>query len=422
MGERSRGTGPASAVAATSAGSRTRHSAGAYGVAVMLRHPWQRVALAMFAVGWGANQFAPMLVVYRDELGLSAQTRALLFGVYALGLIPGLLLGGTASDRWGRRAVTLPFVVLSPLATLVLVLLRHETGGLAAGRLAAGVCSGIVFSAASAWVAELSAGEAEGTGARRAAVALSAGFGTGPLVAGLVAEWAPDPLWVPYLPHLALGVLAALLLLAAPEPPGERRGAGPLVRVPAVTRTRRFATAVAPVAPWVFGCAAISVAYLPGEVGGGGGAAAFAGITTGLTLGTGVVIQPLARRLDDRRALSAGALGLVFAIAGTAIGILALTQASRMLVLVGAPVFGAGYGFCLVSGLRETERLSAPDERGATVAIFYALTYLGFAAPYVLGLLDSAGTGPRGAVAAAGAAALACLLVVTAALRRAPAR
>lgn len=388
----------------------------------MLRHPWQRVTLAMFAVGWGANQFSPLLVVYRDELGLSAQTRALLFGVYALGLIPGLLLGGTASDRWGRRAVTVPFVVLSPLASVVLMVLREDTLGLGAGRLLAGVCSGVVFSAASAWVAELSAGEAEGTGARRAAIALSAGFGTGPLVAGLVAEWAPDPLWVPYLPHVVLGALASVLLLAAPEPtpgPAARRGAGRLIRVPAVTRSRRFATAVAPVAPWVFGCAAISVAFLPGEVGGAsGGDVAFAAVTTGLTLGTGVFIQPFARRLDDRRPLSGGVAGLLFSAAGVAIGILALTQDSRLIVLLGAPAFGAGYGFCLVSGLRETERLSDPAERGATVAVFYALTYLGFAAPYLLGLLSDAGLHERGALAVAGAAALLSLAVLAVALRR----
>ncbi|WP_354702121.1 hypothetical protein DSM112329_02474 [Paraconexibacter sp. AEG42_29] len=385
----------------------------------MLRHPWQRVTLAMFAVGWGANQFAPMLVVYRDELGLSAQTRSLLFGIYAVGLIPGLLIGGTASDRWGRRAVTVPFVLLSPLATLLLVLLRHDTVGLGAARLLVGVCSGVVFGAASAWVAELSTGEAEGTGARRAAVALSAGFGTGPLVAGLVGEWAPHPLWVPYLPHIVLGTVAAALLLSAPEPPGVRRGAGPLIRIPLVTRTRRFLTAVAPVAPWVFGCAAISVAFLPGEIGGGtSGAVAFAGITTGVTLGTGVLIQPLARRMDDRRALSGGVAGLLFALAGTGVGILALTLDSRAVVLLGAPLLGAGYGFCLVSGLRETERLSAPDERGATVSIFYALTYLGFAVPYLLGLLSSLGTGERGALVVTAGVAVACLLVVSAALRR----
>src|ERR1700728_1704814 len=34
--------------------------------------PWVKIAFAMFAVGWGANQFSPMLIVYRHELGLSA--------------------------------------------------------------------------------------------------------------------------------------------------------------------------------------------------------------------------------------------------------------------------------------------------------------------------------------------------------------
>jgi len=45
---------------------------------------WVRIAFAMFAVGWGANQFSPMLIVYRHELGLGAGAVAALFLVYAL--------------------------------------------------------------------------------------------------------------------------------------------------------------------------------------------------------------------------------------------------------------------------------------------------------------------------------------------------
>ena len=29
---------------------------------------WMTIAFAMFSVGWGANQFAPMLIVYRHAL------------------------------------------------------------------------------------------------------------------------------------------------------------------------------------------------------------------------------------------------------------------------------------------------------------------------------------------------------------------
>lgn len=368
---------------------------------------WQRVALAMFAVGWGANQFTPLLIAYRDELDMSVQTRAFLFGVYAAGLVPALLVGGAASDRWGRRAVVVPFVAISPLASVLLVVEHESTVGLAIGRLLAGACSGVVFSAATAWVAEVSE---SGAGARRAAIALSAGFGAGPFVAGLVAELAPHPLQVPYLAHVVLGVVALVLLLPVAGPRPDHVVLRPLVRFPAVTRGRRFLLVVAPSAPWVFGCAAIAIAYLPGEIGGShDGDLALVAVLAGLTLGTGVLIQGVARRLDDRRPLLAGQVGMVACLVGIALGVVALATDARLLLLVVGPILGAAYGCVLVSGLRETERLSALDERGATVAVFYALTYLGFAFPYVLGAL---GGGIPALIAAGGVAAV-CLVVVT---------
>ncbi len=173
---------------------------------------WARIAFGMFAVGWGANQFSPMLIVYRHELSLSAAGVAGLFAVYGVALIPALLVAGPVSDRYGRRPVVLPLVALSPIATLLLILGSRDLAMIAAGRALAGVCSGVVFGAATAWVQELS----HGAGMRRAALALSAGFGLGPVIAAILAQWAPAPLHVPYIPHLVLGVIAALVVLRAP--------------------------------------------------------------------------------------------------------------------------------------------------------------------------------------------------------------
>lgn len=371
--------------------------------------PWQRVAVGMFAVGWGANQFTPMLVVYRDELGLSDQTRAILFGVYAAGLIPGLLLGGRASDARGRRAVVIPFVLASPLATVLLVVFREHVAGLAAGRTLAGVCSGVVFGAATAWLRELSAGEAEGVAARRAAIALTCGFAVGPLVTSVLAEVVGEPLWEPYLPHIALGIGAGALILAASEPArasaAERR---PLI--PAVCRSARFFRTIVCVAPWVFASASVPFAILPTEV--AGGSALLAGVAGAGALLAGVAVQPLARRLEDRRPLASGAVGLLATMLGLGIGILAVSESSTALVLVSAPFFGVGYGGVLIAGLRETERIAAPAELGATVSVFYALTYLGFATPYVAEGL----AGPlsdQGALAALAGVAALCLAVST---------
>ena len=62
------------------------------------RGAWLPVALTMFAIGWGANQFVSLLVAYREASGLSVATVDALVGAYALGLIPALLVLGPISD------------------------------------------------------------------------------------------------------------------------------------------------------------------------------------------------------------------------------------------------------------------------------------------------------------------------------------
>lgn len=364
----------------------------------------------MFAVGWGANQFSPMLLVYRDEIGLGTGTRAALFGVYAAGLIPGLLLGGAASDRHGRRALVLPFVALSPLATLLLIVGREHAEVLAVGRLLAGLCSGVVFGTATAWVQELSLGEAPGVAARRAAIALSAGFGAGPLVAALVAQWAPEPLVVPYLPHLTLAVLALALLLAVPEP-GAVTSAdrGLIVSALRLPRFRRIAVFLA---PWVFGFASITAVILPAAVGTGASYALLvAGLANGLTLGAGALVQPYIKRLEDDHPAAGAHLGLGLGALVALGGAIAVISDSAALLLLLSPICGVAYGATLVSGLRETERLADPDERASTISIYLAMTYVGFALPYLVSL-----GGPRlgtdGALLAVALLTVPCSLAV----------
>jgi len=344
-----------------------------------------RIAFAMFAVGWGANQFSPMLIVYRHELRLTAGEVAGLFLVYALTLIPGLLIGGPASDRFGRRLVVWPFVALSPLATL-LVLGPRSLAMIAVGRALAGLCSGVVFGAATAWVQEVSPDE--GLSVRRSALALTAGFGLGPVVAAGLAQWVSDPLVVPYLPHLVIGTAAAAVLAGTPEgatsrSPARVRPAATARRwPPAAVRTRRFWLAVAPASPMVFGSVSLAIVVLPEEVTSARTlSAGFAGLMTALSFAAGVAVQPLARRLRDMLAGSVAGLGC--AAAGAAIGIAAVGTADRVLAGAAAVLLGLAYGLCLVAGLRQAEHMAGPDERGAVIACYYALAYLGFGAPYL---------------------------------------
>ncbi|HEX3516956.1 MAG TPA: MFS transporter [Trebonia sp.] len=382
---------------------------------------WVRVALVMFAVGWGANQFSPMLIVYRHALGLSAGEIAGLFAIYAATLIPGLLVGGPLSDRFGRRACVLPFAALSPVATLLFVVGPHSLPLIVAGRALAGLCSGMVFGPATAWVQDLSGGDARSS--RRAAFALSAGFGLGPVVAAFLAQWAGDPLVVPYLPHLALGTAALAIGLTAP---GTRRSqsqpgqAGPRWP-PAALRTREFWLGVALPAPFVFGTVSLAIVVLPEEVTSARTlSAGYAGLMTVLAFAAGIGVQPAARRVAARRPHAGIIAGLGAAAAGAAVSVAAVAGPSQVLAGVGAVLLGLAYGLCLVCGLHDAEQLAGPRDRGTVLAAYYVLAYLGFAAPYAVDGLN-AGLGKPGTFAVlAGAAAVLAGLMWARAARSVP--
>lgn len=365
--------------------------------------PWARVAAVMFGVGWGANQFSSLLLAYRLHRGVTESTADALFGVYALGLIPALLLIGPISDQRGRRRIVRGSGVLSVVASLALIAGAHSLGMLYLGRFLAGVCSGAAFAAGTAWIKELSVAPydplaGEQAGARRAAIALSAGFGLGPLAAGLLAQWGTDPLLTAYLPHLAVMLIALVILIGAPETVSSdmrRVSLAGALRVPSAGH-HRFRGVVVPAAPWAFAAPSIAFAVLPGLVAHQTGdyQVAFAAVVAALTLGVGILIQPLARRLDrtgDVRGLLAGLLAVS---AGTLLGALAAQASSWPLVVPAAALLGCGYGLCLVSGLLETQRLASREDLASLTAIYYAVTYVGFAVPIVLAELERVAAAP----------------------------
>jgi MFS family permease len=381
---------------------------------------WRWPALAMFAVGYGANQFVPLLAVYRRELALSDASATAVFGVYALGLIPGFLIGGPASDRFGRRRIMIPFAGVSLLATAVLITGRWGPAGLYAGRLLTGLVSGTVFTVGTAWVKELSAGS-PGTAARRAALALTAGFGIGPLVAGPLARWVPGPTVVPYLVHLVLGATALMLLPRAPETrPSGSGGTRTRPRlIPASASSSRFRRMIAPMAPWVFGSVTLAFTTLPahGVLPLRGVGVAFPGFLAAVALGAGLAGQRWGRRLTDRATaggnVRAAAVGLAVVTAGVLAAALATAHPGLATVLASAAVLGLGYGVCLVVGLREVEALATPDELGGLVAVYYCLTYSGLAIPYLLALVAPHLGYPAALVLVAAAAAGTLVVVLT---------
>ncbi len=390
---------------------------------------WLCVAAATFAIAWGGNEFTPLLVMYRTQDTFSAVTVDALLFAYVLGIVPALLIGGPLSDRFGRRPLMLPAPLFGAAGSLVLALGADSAPVLAIGRVLSGVSLGLAMAVGGSWIKELSAppwGRGDG-GARRAAMGLTAGFGAGAGAAGVLAQWAPWPTALAYVVNIVLLLAAGALLVAAPETRERQTDQGPFqgpyprpwwtdLTIPAAGH-RRFLLVVVPVAPWVFGAAASAYAVMPALMSDHARRApiAFSALLCVVTLGCGFVIQSVGRRIDAPGGVRAVVVALALLVVGMVIASWAARNLSVWWALAAAAVLGCGYGIALVAGLQEVQRIATPADLAGLTAVFYSVSYLGFAVPAVLAVL--ARTWPDLLTypvmfAAGAAAAVACLVIV----------
>jgi MFS family permease len=347
---------------------------------------WRRVALAMLAAGWGANQFAPMLLVYRDERGLSEQLVTAMFAAYVGGLVPALLAAAWVSQHRGKRLLVRISSVLMLVGSALLLLGADSNGLLFAGRIASGVGVGLVMAPGTAWVKELSAGLPLGTGARRSTVALTAGFGLGPMVAGVLAQWFPAPLQLTYAVHLIVQAVAAAIVWNAPELDTADQPTPSAAAAARHVMHAWFWKLIVPSAPWVFGAATVAFAVTPGLVGPVPGLprVAAAGLTAGLTLGTSVLVQPSVRRHAQHDPGRTPLIGMAVLTLGMMVATAAALFPHPLWLVPAAVVLGAAHGLLVVGSITIVEHHTPPHLMAATTAVVYSLTYIGFLAPYAV--------------------------------------
>src|SRR4051812_14916684 len=223
------------------------------------RRPFVTVGLALFVLLLDGNLATPLYAVYRERFGFSGTELTLIFAIYAIALIPSLLLFGQLSDRVGRRRV-LAGGLLIAIAGLALLAAARSTAWLFAARAGQGVALGAVVGTGAAALVEA---EPDGDHRRAALAAVlgqSGGSAAGPLVAGTLAQWAPAPRQLCYLLSMAATAVAVLAIWRMPEP-SRPSGAWRLQRpsVPAPIRARFARLSATCAAVWAVGALFLSV-------------------------------------------------------------------------------------------------------------------------------------------------------------------
>ncbi len=350
--------------------------------------PWTIACAAIFMCAWGGNQFTPLLTLYRQQNGYSTTVVDLLLGAYVLGLAPALIAGHLLAERFGRVRAIVAALVVGALGSASIAM--GTIPFLLIGRMLSGASIGIGMAVGTSWVVELTVlgGSPPGLGARRAALSLTAGFGVGAGVAGVLAAWAPASETTPYVVHIVLTMVVVLLVAVWSEGDAVVRRSAAVVspfRL-ATLRHQRFRRLVLPMAPWVFAAASVAYAVIPETMARrvGHWSLLYATALTVVTLGFGLAIQPLARRLDHVHHPRAIVAAMFLVSIGVAAAALSVEAQSPWLGVGAAVLLGLAFGMALVAGLLELQRISDPEELAAMTGYYYALAYLGFFVPVAL--------------------------------------
>ncbi|MGD1240028.1 MFS transporter [Mycobacterium seoulense] len=367
------------------------------------------VLVLLLSIGWVANHFVALMPLLSARQHLRPATLDAIFGIYALGLLPGLLVGGRASDAFGRRSVALAGSATAVLGTTAM-LCSQQYDVLLLGRLIVGAGVGLAMSSCTAWASDLK-GPA---GAATAGAVLMGGFAVGPFAGAVIAGVGPAGVRLSFGVAAAIGLAAMGVVVAAARHKGVTATAGDRVWEPPTTAGHGAARALSwamPLAPWVFASATLGFIALPGRVHTGLTAPMAAGTATLLVNGVSGLIQVLARA--RRWGPQAGTAGAVLAALGYAVTALA---PPAIPLALGVPLFlalGCASGLCLREGLIDLEAAAPKRLRGALVGAFYVVTYVGFGLPLIL---TTVGSGVSTAILAV-MAVLALLTAVSRAVR-----
>ena len=322
----------------------------------------------------------PLYAIYQARWHFTPITTTVVFGVYAMAVLAGLLTLGKLSDHVGRRPVLLTAIAVQA-ASLVIFATATGVPALLSARVVQGLSTGAALGAIGA--AMLDIDRKLGTFAN----AVSPGMGTasGAILSALAVRFLPDPTHLIYLALIGVLALQAAAITAMRETVTRAPGALASLR-PDIILPRKLRAPVLIAAPVLFAVWALAGLYgalgpaLVHELTGSGDVVL--GALSLFALAASAVVAVIAlRRAAARTVMLAGILAL---IAGVTVTVLAVRLGSAPAFFVGTVIAGAGFGSGFQGSIRTVVPLAAAHQRAALVSLLYLVSYLGLGVPAVL--------------------------------------
>jgi MFS family permease len=330
----------------------------------------------------GSTVPTPLYVLYQAKWDFSAGVLTLVFASYAVGVVAALLLFGRVSDAMGRTRVLLLALGVAAASTLTFVF----AGGVAlllVARVLSGVAAGLTQGTALAALAELEPNHDLKRAALIGAAVSSGAVGLGPLLGGVLAEYAAWPTHLVFVVYLGLLALATGAVLLVPETVADtHRPSLRLQRlaVPAEIRVPFLSAALAMFAAFALIGLFVSLvpSFLDGELHNRNHAVAGLVVFTFFAFATGAQLG-----LHRLRSRSAMLFGFVSLLLGLVLLMLGLGFKELSVFVTGTIASGIGVGLVLMGALATVNQLAPPEHRAETLSAFFLAAYLGLSIPAI---------------------------------------
>ena len=350
------------------------------------------VATMLAVMFVGAILPTPLYPLFREAFGFSPVTLTLVYAVYVLGNLVALLLFGRLADQIGRRNTCLPAIGFGIASTIVFAA-ATGTAWLFAARALSGFSTGLAAGAATAWIAETYVDRGTGGASRIAAAANFFGCAAGPLIGGMLAQFAAAPLQLPFYAYLALLCTVGVTTAFAPETVAKRRRLSevslkPRLGVPQQIRLQFVSPAVTGFA--TFALIGFYSALIPSLLRDSlhqSAPVVAGGIVFELFLVAAITILT-SGRLDSQRA-TLTALTLL----PPSLWLLVLAEITQLLplVLLSAAAGGIAGGLGYRGSLEVINRIAPTDRRSEVVSSYLIALFAGNSVPVIgIGLLSAA--------------------------------
>lgn len=304
-----------------------------------------------------SNSPTPLYVRWQQELGFSSGMLTVIFAAYIVGLLTTLVVAGRAADRYGRKPVLIPGLLVALVATLLFTT-ASTVVALVIARFLTGVAVGVVVSAGMAAVVDLGGPRRHGQASLIASVAMVLGAGLGPLLAGLVAQGTTAPIAPIFTAEFLLLLTALIIACRLPIPRTHRSRTAPeplarsWLRLPGVAQgnRRHLAFGIAAFAPGITATSFV-LSLGPSLL------STLLGVTSPLIAGgtacvmflTATASQLAVSRWTTRKILTLSTIATLSAM--VALGV-AVTGSVTIPLVLAAILAGTGQGLGQLGGLR----------------------------------------------------------------------